>query len=100
MLTAIKWGLNGLIVIDDKGNERDISVPGVFVFVGMNVNNAILKQEDGSFLCDMDDNGNVVVDLSMNTSLKGCLPRAIFVLKHQNKLCVLREMVQQQVFKH
>jgi len=64
-------GLNGLIVIDDQGKERDIAVPGVFVFVGMNVNNAILKQEDGSFLCDMDENGNVIVDLSMKTSVKG-----------------------------
>ena len=66
-----KMGLNGLIVVDKEGNERDISVPGVFVFVGMNVNNSILKQDDGHFLCDMDDNGNVVVDLNMNTSIKG-----------------------------
>ncbi len=64
-------GLNGLIVVDKEGNERDIKVPGVFVFVGMNVNNAILKQEDGSFLCEMDDNGNVIVDLNMHTSVKG-----------------------------
>lgn len=66
-----KMGLNGLIVVDNAGNERDISVPGVFVFVGMNVNNSILKQEDGTFLCDMDENGNVVVDLNMHTSIKG-----------------------------
>ena len=66
-----KMGLNGLIVVDKAGNERDIQVPGVFVFVGMNVNNSILKQEDGNFLCDMDENGNVVVDLSMKTSVKG-----------------------------
>lgn len=66
-----KMGLNGIIVVDAAGKERDIAVPGVFVFVGMNVNNAILQQEDGSFLCDMDENGNVVVDLSMHTSVKG-----------------------------
>lgn len=66
-----KMGLNGLIVVDEAGKERDIAVPGVFVFVGMNVNNSILKQEDGSYLCDMDENGNVVVDLSMKTSIKG-----------------------------
>ncbi len=66
-----KMGLNGLIVIDKEGKERDIQVPGAFVFVGMNVNNAILKQEDGSFLCDMDENGNVIVDLSMKTSVAG-----------------------------
>ena len=66
-----KMGLNGLIVTDAHGNDRDIQVPGVFVFVGMNVNNAILKQEDGNFLCEMDENGNVVVDLLMKTSVKG-----------------------------
>lgn len=66
-----KMGLNGIIVVDKAGNERDIHVPGVFVFVGMNVNNSILKQDDGRFLCEMDENGNVVVDLSMKTSIKG-----------------------------
>lgn len=66
-----KMGLNGLIVVDRAGKERDIAVPGVFVFVGMNVNNAILKQTDGSYLCEMDESGNVVVDLSMKTSIEG-----------------------------
>lgn len=64
-------GLNGLIVVDAAGKERDIAVTGVFVFVGMNVNNTILKQEDGHFLCDVDENGNVIVDLTMHTSIKG-----------------------------
>ena len=64
-------GLNGLIVVDAAGKERDIAVTGVFVFVGMNVNNAILKQEDGHFLCDVDENGNVIVNLAMHTSIKG-----------------------------
>ena len=64
-------GLNGLIVVDAAGKERDIAVTGVFVFVGMNVNNAILKQEDGHFLCDVDENGNVIVELTMHTSIKG-----------------------------
>lgn len=66
-----KMGLNGLIVVDKDGNERDLQVPGVFVFVGMNVNNSILKQDDGTFLCDMDEYGNVKVDLSMKTSVAG-----------------------------
>ena len=66
-----KMGLNGIIVVDKSGNERDIAVPGVFVFVGMNVNNSILRQEDGSFLCDMDENGNIDVNLNMHTSTKG-----------------------------
>ena len=37
----------------------------------MNVNNSILLQEDGTYLCDLDANGNVIVDLKMHTSLKG-----------------------------
>ncbi|MBC7204296.1 MAG: FAD-dependent oxidoreductase, partial [Pusillimonas sp.] len=66
-----KMGLNGLLITDSNGEERDLHVPGVFVFVGMNVNNSILKQEDGSFLCEMDENGNVIVDLNMKTNIPG-----------------------------
>jgi len=64
-------GVTGVTVVDKEGNERALDVPGIFVFVGMNVNNQILKQEDGSELCDLDKNGNVIVDLKMKTSVKG-----------------------------
>jgi len=64
-------GVTGVKVSNKDGSERDLEVPGIFVFVGMNVNNSILRQEDGSFICDLDDNGNVIVDLKMNTSIKG-----------------------------
>jgi thioredoxin reductase (NADPH) len=64
-------GVNGLIAVDKSGDERDLKVPGVFVFVGMKVNHEVLLQEDGSFLCEMSKNGEVVVDLDMKTSLKG-----------------------------
>ncbi len=64
-------GVTGVTVVDSNSNERDLGVPGIFVFVGMNVNNSILKQEDGNYLCDLDENGNVIVDLKMRTSLKG-----------------------------
>lgn len=64
-------GVTGVKVADKQGNERNLEVPGIFVFVGMNVNNSILRQEDGSFLCDLDDTGNVIVDLKMKTSVKG-----------------------------
>lgn len=64
-------GVNGLIIADKDANERDLKVPGVFVFVGMKVNNEVLLQEDGSFLCQMSKGGEVVVDLDMKTSLKG-----------------------------
>jgi thioredoxin reductase (NADPH) len=64
-------GVTGVKVADKDGNERDLDVPGIFVFVGMNVNNSILMQSDGSPLCDLDNNGNVIVDLKMKTSVKG-----------------------------
>ena len=64
-------GVTGVTITDKDNNERDLEVPGIFVFVGMNVNNQILKQEDGSDLCELDKNGNVIVDLKMNTSVKG-----------------------------
>jgi len=53
------------------GEIRDIPVPGVFVFVGRDVLNDSLKQEDGSFLCETNDAGEIVVDLKMRTNVEG-----------------------------
>ncbi|WP_345972497.1 NAD(P)/FAD-dependent oxidoreductase [Sulfurimonas diazotrophicus] len=64
-------GVTGLRVAFRDGTTRDLEIPGVFVFVGHNVNNAVLKQEDGSWLCDVNDWGQVIVDLSMRTSTPG-----------------------------
>lgn len=64
-------GVNGIKVKLNSGEIRDIVVPGVFTFVGNNVNNQTLIQEDGSFLCDMNDQGQVIVDISMKTSVPG-----------------------------
>lgn len=64
-----KTGLNGLILNTPKG-ERDLKVPGIFTFVGLNVNNEILKDND-KFICDMHNNAQVNVDLKMRTSLDG-----------------------------
>jgi thioredoxin reductase (NADPH) len=64
-------GVTGLRVSFRDGNSRDLEIPGVFVFVGHNVNNAVLKQEDGSWLCDVNEWGQVIVDLSMRTSTPG-----------------------------
>jgi len=66
-----KMGVIGLKVKNSTGEIRDIEVPGVFTFVGNDVNNQTLIQEDGSFLCDMNDQGQVIVDISMNTSVPG-----------------------------
>ena len=60
-------GLEGL-KIEQEGKEIDLKVPGIFVFVGRNVNNEVLQQSDGSYLCDLNDWGEVLVDLKMHTS--------------------------------
>lgn len=64
-------GVAGILIEDNNGEIRDIKVPGVFTFVGNDINNQTLIQEDGSFLCEMNKNGEVVVDISMRTSVKG-----------------------------
>jgi thioredoxin reductase (NADPH) len=64
-------GVTGLLVKSNSGEIRDIKVPGVFTFVGNDVNNQILIQEDGSFLCDVNKYGEVIVDISMKTSVHG-----------------------------
>lgn len=64
-------GVNGLKVKNKDGEIRDIVVPGVFTFVGNDVNNETLLQEDGSFLCDTNEAGQVIVDISMSTSVPG-----------------------------
>jgi thioredoxin reductase (NADPH) len=63
-------GLDGL-KIEQNGKEIDLKVPGVFVFVGNNVNNSVLKQDDGSYLCKLNSNGEVIVDLKMRTDVDG-----------------------------
>ncbi len=55
----------------ETGEVRDLPTPGVFVFVGRDVLNAPLKQEDGTFLCDLNEAGEVIVDLKMKTSVPG-----------------------------
>ncbi len=65
-------GVQGLKVKrKDSGEIVDLPVPGVFVFVGNIVNNDVLKQEDGTFLCEVNEWGEVVVDLAMKTSEEG-----------------------------
>lgn len=64
-------GVTGLRVKDTEGNTRELEIPGLFTFVGYNVNNHVLKQEDDGWLCDMTDFGQVVVDLGMHSSTPG-----------------------------
>jgi len=64
-------GVTGIRVKNNNGSTRDIEVPGVFTFVGNDVNNQTLIQENGSFLCDVNEQGQVIVNLSMKTSVDG-----------------------------
>jgi thioredoxin reductase (NADPH) len=65
-------GLTGLdIVFKDGTAPRTLDVPGVFVFVGNNVKNQVLLQEDGSFICATNEQGEVIVDLQMHTDVPG-----------------------------
>jgi len=64
-------GVTGLRVKNRDGELREIEVPGIFTFVGNDVNNGTLIQEDGSFLCEMNKLGQVKVDLKMQTSTPG-----------------------------
>lgn len=65
-------GVSGVKVLFNDGKEpMELKVPGLFVFVGNNVNNGVLKQEDGNFLCEVNEQGQVVVDLNMKSSVAG-----------------------------
>jgi len=65
-------GLTGVKIKHLKtGEEKILETPGLFVFVGHDVNNAVLKDEEGNFICDVNAWGQVIVDLKMRTSLKG-----------------------------
>jgi len=58
------------IIVKQENREIDLKIPGVFVFVGNTKNTDVLKNGN-SFICDMEDDGSVSVDLNMKTSLAG-----------------------------
>ena len=65
-------GVNGLKIKNLNSNQiTDIKVPGVFVFVGRDVQTDILKNSDNKYICQLSESGEVIVDLKMQTSLKG-----------------------------
>jgi thioredoxin reductase (NADPH) len=64
-------GVTGIKIKDENGDIKQLDVPGIFVFVGNNVNNQVLKDENEEFICDVNEQGQVIVNLSMKTSLKG-----------------------------
>ena len=65
-------GVTGVIVKSkETGETKTIDGLAAFIFVGRDVLNESLIQEDGSFLCDVNDSGEVIVDLNMKTSVDG-----------------------------
>ncbi len=66
-----KMGVTGIIIENKQNKKIDLKVPGIFIFVGTNVNSDILKQDDNSYLCNVNKKGEVIVDLNMQTSTKG-----------------------------
>ena len=65
-------GVTGLIVKDkNTGETKTLDVLGTFIFVGRDVLNEPIKQDDGTFLCDTNDSGEVIVNLKMQTSVPG-----------------------------
>jgi thioredoxin reductase (NADPH) len=63
-------GVQGIKIKTPEG-VRQLDTTGVFIFVGNDVNNGVLKQDDDSFLCDITEWGEVVVNLKMETSIHG-----------------------------
>jgi thioredoxin reductase (NADPH) len=65
-------GLAGVKIKNLKtGKITDMPNSGLFVFVGQDVKNDVLKKSDGSFICEVNEWGQVVVDLKMHTSVEG-----------------------------
>lgn len=71
-ITGDKLGVTGIIIEHTQTKERkELAVPGVFIFVGYDVNTQVLRQNDGSMLCACDEYNSVIVDLSMKTNISG-----------------------------
>lgn len=63
-------GVTGVRVKFNNGKTKELKVPGIFTFVGLNVRNSIIKNDD-KFICNTNETGQVEVDLKMQTSIKG-----------------------------
>ncbi len=63
-------GVNS-IELDTVDGTRVLDVPGIFVFVGRTVNNQVLLQANGEFLCEIIPGGELKVDLRMRTNIAG-----------------------------
>jgi len=67
-----KMGVTGVIVKSKETQEiKTLDVLGAFIFVGRDILNQTLIQDDGNFLCDTNEAGAVIVNLKMQTSVDG-----------------------------
>ena len=65
-------GVTSVVVKNTQTEEiTELPVPGIFIFVGYDVNTQVLNQGDGTMLCELDEYGSIKVDLSMRTNIKG-----------------------------
>ncbi|MDM5263842.1 thioredoxin-disulfide reductase [Sulfurovum sp. XTW-4] len=64
-------GVTGVNIKHNDGTMTHMDNTGLFVFVGHNVNNEVLKDQNGDFICEMNQRGQVIVDLCMRTSVEG-----------------------------
>ncbi|MEA2048786.1 MAG: FAD-dependent oxidoreductase [Campylobacterota bacterium] len=64
-------GLSGVDIKNNDGTITHMDNTGLFVFVGHDIRNDVLKDQNGEFICDMNERGQVIVDLSMRTSVPG-----------------------------
>jgi thioredoxin reductase (NADPH) len=65
-------GLQGVRLKNLKTDTvTEMANTGLFVFVGHDVRNEVLKDDKGGYICEMNEWGQVVVNLSMQTSVSG-----------------------------
>ena len=65
-------GLSGVDIKNTKTNQITyMDNTGLFVFVGQDVKNDVLKDKNGEFICEMSDSEQAVVTLKMHTSIEG-----------------------------
>lgn len=64
-------GVNLIKIKHEDGHIQDLALPGIFTFVGLDVRNEVLKNEENQPICELEASGQVVVDLKMASSLKG-----------------------------
>lgn len=64
-------GLSGVDIKSNDGSITHMDNTGLFVFVGHTVRNDVLKDKNGMFICEMNDWGQVTVNLNMKTSVPG-----------------------------